>query len=179
MLCSYYKELINFENPDSKKFICAQTRANCRCGGEVDNCDFYRSKEDEKKETGFIYYAHHQWKYDTKIEAYELALIERYFPYAAVFNPSTDLKTKDCGDEEKIMAECLDTVERSGFVIFSSMDGMVGKGVYEEVAYAKETGKMALYIYRNALHSDFKIVRTPEYCSDRLYGYVACAMLED
>lgn len=179
MLCSYYKELINFENPDSKKFICAQTRANCRCGGEVDNCDFYHSKEDEKKETGFIYYAHHQWKYDTKIEAYELALIERYFPYAAVFNPSTDLKTKDCGDEEKIMAECLDTVERSGFVIFSSMDGMVGKGVYEEVAYAKETGKMALYIYRNALHSDFKIVRTPEYCSDRLYGYVACATLKD
>lgn len=179
MLCSYYKELINFENPDSKKFICAQTRANCRCGGEVDNCDFYNPIEGKKKETGFIYYAHHQWKYDTKIEAYELALIERYFPHAAIFNPSTDLKTKDCGDEEKIMAECLDTVERSGFVIFSSMDGMVGKGVYEEVAYAKETGKMALYIYRNALHSDFKIVRTPEYCSDRLYGYVACATLED
>lgn len=179
MFCSYYKELINFENPDSKKFICTQTRANCRCGGDVNNCDFYRSKEDEKKETGFIYYAHHQWKYDTKIEAYELALIERYFPYAAVFNPSTDLKTKDCGDEEKIMAECLEMVERSGFVIFSSMDGMVGKGVYEEVAYAKETGKMALYIYRNTLHSDFKIVRTPEYCSDRLYGYVAYATLED
>ena len=179
MLCSYYKELINFENPDSKKFICTQTRANCRCGGEIDNCDFYHPKEDEKKETGFIYYAHHQWKYDTKIEAYELALIERYFPYAAVFNPSTDLKTKDCGDEEKIMAECLDTVERSGFVIFSSMDGMVGKGVYKEVAYAKETGKMVLYIHRNTLHSDFKIVRTPEYCSDRLYGYVACAALED
>lgn len=179
MLCSYYKELINFENSDSKKFICAQTRANCRCGGSVDNCDFYHPKEDEKKETGFIYYAHHQWKYDTKIEAYELALIERYFPYAAIFNPSTDLKIKDCGDEEKIMAECLETVERSGFVIFSSMDGMVGKGVYDEVAYAKETGKMVLYIYRNTLHSDFKIVRTPEYNSDRLYGYVACAALKD
>ena len=178
MLCAYYKELINFEDPESKKVICTQTRANCSCDGNVDNCDFYR-KEAEKKETGFIYYAHHQWKYDTKIEAYELALIERYFPYASIFNPSADLKTKDCGDEEKIMAECLETVERSGFVIFSSMDGMVGKGVYEEVAYAKETGKMALYIYRNALHSDFKIVRTPEYCSDRLYGYVACATLED
>ena len=105
MLCYFYKELINFENPDSKKFICTQTKANCRCGGDVNNCDFHHQKEDKKKETGFIYYAHHQWKYDTKIEAYELALIERYFPYAAVFNPSTDLKTKDCGDEEKIMAE--------------------------------------------------------------------------
>lgn len=179
MLCAYYKELINFENPESKKFICTQTRANCGCSGNVDNCDFYRPKEDEKKETGFIYYAHHQWKYDTKIEAYELALIERYFPYAAIFNPSIDLKTKDCGDEEKIMAECLETVERSGFVVFSSMDGMVGKGVYEEVAYAKETGKMVLYMHRNTLHSDFKIVRTPEYNSDRLYGCVAYATLED
>ena len=179
MLCAYYKELINFENPESKKFICTQTRANCGCSGNVDNCDFYRPKEDEKKETGFIYYAHHQWKYDTKIEAYELALIERYFPYAAIFNPSIDLKTKDCGDEEKIMAECLETVERSGFVVFSSMDCMVGKGVYEEVAYAKETGKMVLYMHRNTLHSDFKIVRTPEYNSDRLYGCVAYATLED
>lgn len=175
MLCYFYKELINFENPDSKKFICTQTKANCRCGGDLNNCDFHHQKEDKKKETGFIYYAHHQWKYDTKIEAYELALIERYFPYAAVFNPSTDLKTKDCGDEEKIMAECFEAVERSGFVIFSSMDGMVGKGVYEEVAYAKETGKMVLYMHCNTLHSDFKIVWTPEYNSDRLYGYVVYA----
>ena len=81
-------------------------------------------KKTRKKNFGAAVFM--KWKYDTKIEAYELALIERYFPYAAVFNPSTDLKTKDCGDEEKIMAECLDTVERSGFVIFSSMDGMVG-----------------------------------------------------
>ena len=178
MLCAYYKELINFEDPESKKVICTQTRANCSCSGNVDNCDFYR-KEAEKKETGFIYYAHHQWKYDTKIEAYELALIERYFPYASIFNPSVDLKTKDGGDEEKIMAECLETVERSGFVIFSSMDGMVGKGVYEEVAYAKETGKMFLYMHCNTLHSEFKIVRTPEYNSDRLYGYVYYATLDD
>lgn len=179
MLCYFYKELINFENPDSKKFICTQTKANCRCGGDLNNCDFHHQKEDKKKETGFIYYAHHQWKYGSKIEAYELALIERYFPYAAVFNPSTDLKTKDCGDEEKIIAECLETVERSGFVIFSSMDGMVGKGVYEEVSYAKETGKMVLYMHCNTLHSDFKIVRTPEYNSDRLYGYVVYADLDD
>lgn len=101
MLCSYYKELINFENPDSKKFICAQTRANCRCGGEVDNCDFYHSKEDEKKETGFIYYAHHQWKYDTKIEAYELALIERYFPYAAVIWEDGTKTSVFCNYENK------------------------------------------------------------------------------
>ena len=27
-----------------------------------------------------IYYAHHQWKYGTKVETYELNLIKRYFP---------------------------------------------------------------------------------------------------
>ena len=50
MLCYFYKELINFENPDSKKFICTQTKANCRCGGDVNNCDFHHQKEDEKKQ---------------------------------------------------------------------------------------------------------------------------------
>lgn len=178
MLCAYYKELINFEDPNAKKVICTQSRANCGCGGNVDECDFYR-KEEEKKETGFIYYAHHRWKYDTKIEAYELALIERYFPYATIFNPSVDLKTIGSGDEDKIMAECLEAVEHSGFVVFSSMDGMVGKGVYEEVMYAKETGKMALYMHCNKLFSEFKIVRTPGYNSDRLYGYVVYATLKE
>ena len=50
MLCYFYKELINFENPDSKKFICTQTKVNCRYGGDVNNCDFHHQKEDEKKE---------------------------------------------------------------------------------------------------------------------------------
>ena len=50
MLCYFYKELINFENPDSKKFICTQTKTNCKCGGDVNNCDFHHQKEDKKKE---------------------------------------------------------------------------------------------------------------------------------
>ena len=40
-----------------------------------------------------IYYAHHQWKYGTQIEAYELDLIREYFPYDKIFNPATDLKS--------------------------------------------------------------------------------------
>lgn len=33
-----------------------------------------------------IYYAHHQWKYNTPEETYELKLIRRYFPNAKIFN---------------------------------------------------------------------------------------------
>ena len=36
------------------------------------------------------YYAHHQWKYGTQIEQYEIDLIKRYFPGDAIFNPATD-----------------------------------------------------------------------------------------
>ena len=38
-----------------------------------------------------IYYAHHQWKYGTQIEQYELDLIKRYFPGDTIFNPATEL----------------------------------------------------------------------------------------
>lgn len=127
-------------------------------------------------DNGFIYYAHHQWKYGTRIEAYELALIERYFPYAKIFNPSTDLKSKDCGDEEKIMAECLENVENSNIVIFSSMDGMIGKGVYEEITYAKEIGKMVLYMNQNQFTTVFSLTPKPEFHSDRLYASVLGAI---
>ena len=45
-----------------------------------------------------IYYAHHQWKYNTQVEIYELDLIRRYFPNAKIFNPSVDLThTKEDG----------------------------------------------------------------------------------
>lgn len=60
-----------------------------------------------------IYYAHHQWKYGTQVEQYELDLIRRYFPNAKIFNPSVDLMhTKEDG-EEAIMEECLKTVRNS------------------------------------------------------------------
>ena len=36
------------------------------------------------------YYAHHQWKYGTQIEQYEIDLIKRYFLGDAIFNPATD-----------------------------------------------------------------------------------------
>ena len=47
-----------------------------------------------------IYYAHHQWKYGTKIEQYELDLIRRYFPKARICNPATDIDNVDRSEED-------------------------------------------------------------------------------
>lgn len=119
-----------------------------------------------------IYYAHHQWKYNTTVELYELSLIRRHFPNASVFNPSIDLKT-DSKDESVIMSECLDTVRNSDILIFSSLDGCVGKGVYQEVMQAQNQGKIIFYIYQDGLRTDFGISERPESKrTDRMYANV-------
>ena len=81
-----------------------------------------------------IYYAHHQWKYHTKIEEYELGLIKDSFPGKSICNPSTDIDQHR--PERKIMEDCLRNVAYSEFLIFSSMDGIIGKGVCEEIKTA-------------------------------------------
>lgn len=162
----------------------------CSCGGDRTKCDFYpevrekakkKLQEQAKKEevaATTIYYAHHQWKYYTEIEEYELNVIRRYFPHAKIFNPSTDLLSKDCGDEEIIMNECLETVCKSDILIFSCMNSMIGKGVYQEIAEAKAAGKLVLCISQNKLHTAFHVVNTPEFKNDRLYARVGIPMFE-
>ena len=75
-----------------------------------------------------IYYAHHQWKYGTKIEQYELDLIRRYFPKAHICNPATDIDNVD-RTEEDIMRDCLETVKNSDIIALSTVDGCAGRGV--------------------------------------------------
>lgn len=187
--CDCYIEVSSF-NPDPySSLIITQSRCNgtkerdeCTCGGDPAKCDFYPEKREAAKKEEIkpttIYYAHHQWKYGTKIEEYELALIKRYFPHAVIFNPATDLKFKDCGDEEIIMDECLNKVLESNIVIFSAMDGMIGIGVYNEIMAAEEAGKLVFCLTQNILHSVFSIYETPEFKSDRLYARVSVPMLK-
>ena len=121
-----------------------------------------------------IYYAHHQWKYGTKIEKYELDLIKKYFPNATIFNPSTDLIIQPGETEEDIMWQCLQTVRNSDILVFSSMDGVIGTGVYHEIAEAKERDKIIFYIYKNALQPTFTISKLDDDIrSDRVYGTVS------
>lgn len=120
-----------------------------------------------------IYYAHHQWKYGTKVEEYELSLIRRYFYSGTIFNPATDLESTIEDGEVAIMEECFAIIDRSDILVFSSMDGIVGTGVYHEVKEAQRLGKLVLYIYQDELHSNFnmEILDTNNH-SDRLYGRV-------
>ena len=124
-----------------------------------------------KENSTTIYYAHHRWKYSTQVEQYELDLIKRFFPHANIFNPGTDLSTANF-TEKDIMAECIEVIRYSDIVIFSSMDGVIGAGVYEEITKAKELGKLVLYIYQDELVTGFKIRKNDRCFNDRLYGFV-------
>lgn len=120
-----------------------------------------------------IYYAHHQWKYGSLVEQYELDLIKQHRPDAVIFNPSTDLKTGAADGEAAVMAECLETVRNSDILVFSSMNGCVGTGVYHEVREAQRNGKAIFYIYQDRLWSDYDMtLRDDDVRSDRLYAYV-------
>lgn len=186
--CDCYIEVNSFKLYPHSSLIITQSRCNgtkerdeCTCGSDPAKCDFYPEKREAAKKEEIkpttIYYAHHQWKYGTKIEEYELDLIKRYFPNALLFNPATELKV-DGQTEDEIMAECLEIVDKSDIVVFSAMDGMIGIGVYKEVMTAKEAGKLVLCLTQNKLHTAFSIYDTPEYCSDRLYARVCVPMFE-
>lgn len=118
-----------------------------------------------------IYYAHHQWKYGSKVEQYELYLIKKYFPNGTICNPATDLITPKGYGEEVIMAECLALVRQSNILIFSSMDGIIGTGVFHEVESALNSGKLVLYIFQDKLHTNFEISKRIN-GTDRLYANV-------
>ena len=108
-----------------------------------------------------IYYAHHQWKYGTKIEEYELNLIQSYFPNATIFNPSADLNIEGKSEDE------------SDMVIFSSMDGLVGIGVFKEVTHAKDLGMPVYYIDKDELRYDFDVTANwKSNGNDRTFGRV-------
>ena len=120
-----------------------------------------------------ISYAHHRWKYSTQIEAYELDLIRRYFPTSTIFNPSEHLDVEG-RSEEDIMKECLDHVRDSDIVIFSSMDGVIGKGVYEELQEAYITDKLVLYIlWDHLINANFEILAMNDTSNgDRTYALI-------
>lgn len=120
-----------------------------------------------------IYYAHHRWKYGSKVEEYERELIRRYFPLANIFDPSTDLKHTALDGEEVVMAECFEVVRNSDILVFSSMDGVIGTGVYHEIQEAQRLGKIIFYIYQDDLHARFNVnLRDEDKRSDRLYATV-------
>jgi len=118
-----------------------------------------------------IYYAHHLWKYNTPIEEYELMLIERYFPYHSIVNPNGRIEQNR--DEEIIMKDCLNIIEECDIMIFSSINGVIGRGVYDEFKKASKLGLPIYYIMDDILYDarsyDFKLMNSE---NNRLYAIV-------
>lgn len=189
--CSCYEEVHNPYNNVFKNYsICNGTKERdlCTCGGSYAKCDFYPEKrakalkeykeQEIQKHSLQIYYAHHQWKYDTKIEEYEMNLINAYFPKSCIFNPSSDLTIKG-RTEKDIMKECLKRVRQSDIIVFSSVDGCVGKGVYQEVKEAYKNYKPVFYIYKDMLYTNAIVSKNDNSINDRIYGLVSFKDLED
>lgn len=101
----------------------------------------------------YLYYAHHLYKYNTPIEEYEKALIAKYMPEYEILNPNGDIQHEDLTNETAIMEKCFAEISRPdmGGLVFSSLNGVVGKGVYDEVTLALKLGMQVLYIENNQL----------------------------
>lgn len=122
----------------------------------------------------YIYYAHHLYKYGTKVEEYELDLIRKQLPQFEILNPNGDIIHADLTDEGKIMEKCLSEISRNDVevLVFSSLNGVVGKGVFDEVNHALSLGKPVYYICSNTVEryydSNFTVINE----SRRVYAIV-------
>lgn len=89
-----------------------------------------------------IYYAHHTWKYGTPIENYEIECIKDKFHDVNIINPRTYLPQDK--SESEILQAAYDTIRGCDAVVFSTVSGMVGCGVFNEIAVAINSG-IAVY----------------------------------
>lgn len=119
-----------------------------------------------------IYYAHHQWKYNTAIEKYEIGLIQSVFGKDAdIINPAR-FPFLWIETEEDMMRKCLDEVILSDILVFSSMDGVIGKGIYTEIETAADFGRDIYYIDQNSITKGFEITTIKNSTTDRVYATV-------
>ena len=98
-----------------------------------------------------IYYAHHLWKYDTEIEEFELDIISKKLSEYEIINPNKYFNFSDEQDEYEIMLECLEKVKECEALVFSSLSGIVGRGVYGEVLQALNENKEVYYLKQDKL----------------------------
>ena len=94
-----------------------------------------------------LYYAHHMFKYNTKEEKQEIELIEKKFPNFLIINPNGWISQHN--SEQAVMNQCYHFVKMSDVVVFSSLDAIIGRGVYEEVQLALEDNKDVYYLSDN------------------------------
>ena len=110
-----------------------------------------------------IYYAHSRMKYHTIMERYEIALIKHKYPDAEIINPNGMIN--QTLPVEEIMEQCFEIIDSCDMLVFSSVSGAVGLGVYKEVEYFKETKPNSIaYICDNKIwHRELFFCKIPDY----------------
>ena len=111
------------------------------------------------------YYAHSVYKYNTDVERYELSLIP-----GKVINPNGIVdQTKS---EREIMKHCCSLIDKCNALVFSSVDGVIGRGVAGEITHAFIRNKSVYYIHGNRLQKIKSIVIKPieDRTTDRIYA---------
>lgn len=86
-----------------------------------------------------IYYAHHIWKYNTPIEEYELECITKQFKDAEIINPRITLPQDK--PENKILQYAYQIIQKCDALVFSTVSGLIGNGIFNEIAVAVNSGK--------------------------------------
>ena len=100
------------------------------------------------------YYAHSVFKYNTDVEKYETSLIPGCY-----INPNGNVdQTKS---EKEIMSDCFKLIDMCQDLVFSSLDGVIGKGVADEIMYAFMKNMPIYYIFNNKLNKVKQIVIKP------------------
>ena len=87
------------------------------------------------------------FKYNTKEEKQEIELIEKKFPNFLIINPNGWIYQDN--SEQAIMNQCYHFVKMSDILVFSSLNTIIGRGVYEEVQLALEENKDVYYLLDN------------------------------
>lgn len=96
-----------------------------------------------------IFYSHHCYKYGTPIEDYEIELIRDGMKESdlTVINPRISLPQD--APESVIMETAFNTIKDCDALVFSTVSGMIGHGVFDEVVFALNNGISVYEIYGN------------------------------
>lgn len=98
-----------------------------------------------------IYYAHHQWKYNTEEELKELEQIELQLD-GFIVNPNGWVYEVE--DQSYCMGQCFHFVKICDTLVFSTIEnGIMGKGVYDEIKCALDNNKQVYYLNNGLLES--------------------------
>lgn len=119
-----------------------------------------------------IYYAHHVWKYGTPIEDYELECIKKKFDSAEIINPRTSLPQDR--PESVILQSAYETIKGCDALVFSTVSGMIGHGVFNEIAVAVNSGIQLYQLEGNSCyHIDDAKLKDIIFCGDnRVYALI-------